>query len=51
MRKCPGVSGSIPSSSQGLGTSGLLLRIASTCVRNVVNSSNVSLMSETTRRR
>ena len=51
MRKCPGVSGSIPSSSHGMEMRGLLFRTASTCARIVVNFSNVSFTSEMTRRR
>ena len=51
MRKCPGVRVSILSSSHGLDTSGRLFKQASTCVRIVVSSSNVSFTSEITRLR
>lgn len=44
IKKCPGVNASIPSSSQGKGAKGLLLRHASTWVRMVVNSSKVNLV-------
>ena len=47
IRKCPGVKTLIPSSSQDKGTSGLLLRQASICVKTVVNSSKVSFMLDT----
>ena len=36
IRKCPGVSASMPSSSEQMGTRGLLLRHASICVKIVV---------------
>ena len=50
IKKWPGMSTSIPSSSAELiRTKGRLLRHASTCVRIVENSSNVSLIGETTR--
>lgn len=49
IKKWPGVSTSIPSSLKELiGTSGRLLRHASTCARIVENSSNVSLTGEIT---
>ena len=49
MRKWPGVSASIPSSSEGRETRGRLLRHASTWVSTVVNSSNVSFTLATIR--
>ena len=44
--KCPDVNTSIPLSSHGVETSGLLLRHASTWVRTVVSSSKVNLTLE-----
>lgn len=49
IRKCPGVRAPTPSSSWGRGTSRRVLRLASMCIRRVLNSSKVSLTFATTR--
>ena len=51
MRKCPGVKASMPSSSSGRGTSGLLLRHASIWHKTVESSSKLSFTLPTIRAR
>jgi hypothetical protein len=46
IKKWPGVSTSIPSSGELIGTNGRLLRHASTCMRIVESSSNVNFTGE-----